>query len=91
MTVYYKMQQILLQNATAILLQHATEFYLQNVPGFLLKNRTVLLQNANVTTNCDNAITKCDNYYKTATFQPLKMHYDNWKLMTFYNLPFSTV
>ena len=27
MTVYYKMRQILLQNATAILLQNATEVY----------------------------------------------------------------
>ena len=49
MTVYYKMRQILLQNATAILLQNAS--------GFLLQNTTVLLQNA-------TAITKCDVYYK---------------------------
>ena len=37
MTLYYKMRQILLQNATAILLQNAT----------------VLLQNAAIITKCD--------------------------------------
>ena len=71
MTVYYKMRQTLLQNATAILLQNATEVYykmcqvfyykmrqlLQNGSGFLLQNVTVLLQNETV-------ITKCDVYYK---------------------------
>ena len=48
MTLYYKMRQILLQNATAILLQNAS--------GFLLQNATVI-------TNCDDFITKCDSYY----------------------------
>ena len=56
MTVYYKMWQILLQNATAILLQNAS--------GFLLENATVSLQNATVITNCDHFIAKCDVYYK---------------------------
>ena len=56
MALYYKMRQILLQNATAILLQNAS--------GFLLQNATVLLQNATVITNCDDFITKCDAYYK---------------------------
>ena len=45
MVNYYKMQQILLQNATAILLQNAS--------GFLVQNATVLLQNATVITKCD--------------------------------------
>ena len=45
MTVYYKMRQMLLENATAILLQNAS--------GFLLKNATVSLQNVTVITNCD--------------------------------------
>ena len=49
MIVYYKMRQVLLQNATAILLQNAT--------GFLLQNTTVI-------TKCDDFITKCDSYYK---------------------------
>ena len=49
MALYYKMWQILLQNATAILLQNAS--------GFLLQNTTVLLQNAKV-------ITKFGSYYK---------------------------
>ena len=70
MTVYYKMRQTLLQNATAILLQNASGFLLQNVQlyykmrqllqnasGFLLHNVAVLLQNETV-------ITKCDVYYK---------------------------
>ena len=48
MTVYYKMRQILLQNAL----------------GFLLQNVTVLLQNATVVTKCDDFITKCDSYCK---------------------------
>ena len=64
MTVYYKMGQILLQNATAILLQNATKVYYKMRQVFLLQNATVLLQNAIVVTNCDNFITKCDVYYK---------------------------
>ena len=47
MTVYYKMRQILLQNATAVLLQDA--------PGFLSQNSTAIR-------NCDNFITKCNCY-----------------------------
>ena len=63
MTVYYKMRQILLQNATAILLQNAREVYYQICQFFyykmqqLLQNATILLQDATV-------ITKCDVYYK---------------------------
>ena len=70
MTVYYKMRQILLQNATAILLQNATEVYYKMRQVFYCKIRqfyykmqqllhisTILLQNATV-------ITKCDAYYK---------------------------
>ena len=56
MTVYYKMRQIYLQNATAILLRNAL--------GFLLQNVTVLLQNATVFTNYNDFITKCNSYYK---------------------------
>ena len=36
MTLYYKMRQILQEDATALLLQHATSL-LQNVSGFLLQ------------------------------------------------------
>ena len=63
MMVYYKMQQILLQNATAILLQNAREVYYQMCQFFyckmqqLLQNATILLQDATV-------VTKCDVYYK---------------------------
>ena len=49
MTLYYKMWQTLLQNATAILLQNASPF---------------LLQYATVITKCNDFITKCDSYYK---------------------------
>ena len=48
MTVYYKMRQILLQNAS----------------DFLLQDATVLLQDATVITNCNDFITKCGSYYK---------------------------
>ena len=44
MTVYYKMRQMLLQNATAILLQSAA----------VITNTTILLQNATFITNCDS-------------------------------------
>ena len=63
MIVYYKMRQILLQNATAILLQNATEVYYKMRQVFYCKMRqllqiaTILLQNATV-------ITKCDVQYK---------------------------
>ena len=39
MTVYYKMRQILLQNATAILLQNATEVYYKMRQVFYYKMR----------------------------------------------------
>ena len=39
MTLYYKMRQILLQNATAILLQNATEVYYKMRQGFYYKMR----------------------------------------------------
>ena len=48
MTLYYKMQQILLQNPTAILLQNMTEFYYKMRQ--LLQIATILLQNATVIT-----------------------------------------
>ena len=70
MTVYYKMRQMLLQNAAAILLQNATDVYCKIRQIFYYKMRqfyykmqqllqivTNLLQNATV-------ITKCDVYYK---------------------------
>ena len=70
MTVYYKMQQILLQNMTANLLQNATEVYYKKRQVFyykmgqfyykmqqLLQIVTIVLQNTTV-------ITKCDVYYK---------------------------
>ena len=54
MTVYYKMRQILLQNATPILLQNATEVYYKMHQVFITK--------------CDSFITKCDSYYKFRQF-----------------------
>ena len=61
MKVYYKMRQILLQNATPFLLQNATEIYQKNRQFYykirqLLQNVTILLQNATVITKCDVAV-----------------------------------
>ena len=50
MALYYKMRQIVLQNATAILLQNATKVY--------YKMRQVFF------TKCDSFIIKCASYYK---------------------------
>ena len=74
MTVYYKMQQILLQNTTANLLQNATEVYYKKRQVFyykmgqfyykmqqLLQIVTIVLQNTTV-------ITKWDVYYKLWEF-----------------------
>ena len=54
MTVYYKIRQILLQNATTTLLQKCDRSLLQKVSGFLLQSTTVLLQNVAVVTNCNS-------------------------------------
>ena len=51
MKIYYKMLQILLQNATAILLQSATEVYYKMHQVFL-------------TIECNSLIKKYDSYYK---------------------------
>ena len=64
MTVYYKMRQILLQNAIAMLLQNASGFLLcgsfiakcdsyYKLPWFYYKMRQ-LFQNATSITNCDS-------------------------------------
>ena len=59
MAVYYKMRQILLQNATAILFQNATKVYYKMRQVFCYKMRQFyhkmrqLLQNATFITNCD--------------------------------------
>ena len=43
MTLYYKMQQILLQNATALLLQNAAKVYYKMCQVILLQNAAALL------------------------------------------------
>ena len=53
MAVYYKMQQMLLQNAAAVLLQNVTEIYYKMRQVFYYKMRQ-LLQNATFITNCDS-------------------------------------
>ena len=53
MTVYYKMRQILLQNAPAILLQNATEVYYKMRQFFYYKMRQ-LLQNMTFITTIDS-------------------------------------
>ena len=75
MTFYYKMRQILLQNATAIFLQNATEIYYKMRQDFyykmwqfyykmwhLLQFATILLQNATFITNCDSTLNILINY-----------------------------
>ena len=60
MKVYYKMRQMLLQNATNILLQKATEIYYKMDQVFYYKMQQFyhkmqqLLQNATFITNCNN-------------------------------------
>ena len=62
MTLYYKMPQILLQNATAILLQNGTEVYYKMRQVFYYKMRQflqiamILLQNGMLITNSDSTI-----------------------------------
>ena len=57
MTLYYKIRQILLQNATAILLQNATDIHYKCVRFFIPKCDSFI-------TKCDDFITKCDSYRK---------------------------
>ena len=57
MTVYYKMRQILLQNATAILLQNATEVYYKMRQVFYCKIRQLLQIVTFIITNCDSTMT----------------------------------
>ena len=63
MTVYYKMQQIVLQNATDSITKCDRSLW-QNESGFLLQNETILLQNATIITKCDAFFTKFYSYYK---------------------------
>ena len=53
--VYYKMREILFQNATAILLQNASEVYNRMRQVFYYKMRQ-LLQNVPFITNCDSTL-----------------------------------
>ena len=46
MTLYYKIRQVLLQNATAILLQNATEVYYNMRQGFYYKMRRLQIATA---------------------------------------------
>ena len=71
---YYKMRQVLLQNATAILLQNAAEVYCKMRQPFLLENATVVLQKAAAFTNCNNFITKFGSYYKMRRLLPQDTH-----------------
>ena len=62
MTVYYKMRQMLSQNATAILYDKMQQKFIKyyKMRQFyykiqqLLKNATIVLQNVSVITNCDS-------------------------------------
>ena len=87
MTLYYKMRQILLQNATVILLQIATEVYYKMPQVFCYKMRQfyykmrLLLQNATFITNCASTplykpessfANTFQDFPKTVTFMFLK-------------------
>ena len=65
MTVYYKMRQILLKNATAILLQNATDVYYKMREVFYYKMRQ-LLQNTTFITNCDTTVIDFETFLKKA-------------------------
>ena len=75
MTVYYKLRQMLLQNATDILLQNATKVYYKMRQVFYYKMQQFyykirrLLQNATFITNCDSTIRKAK---KTQTSMKLR-------------------
>ena len=71
MALYYKMRQILLQNATAILLQNATEVYYKMRQRFFI-------------TKCDSFMTKCDSSYKMPRLLQIEIVQSIWIL---YNLP----
>ena len=78
LTIYYKMRQVLWQNATAILLQNVTEVYHKMHQVFYYKMDKVfyykmqqfyykmwqLLQNVMILLQNATVITKCDVYYK---------------------------
>ena len=70
MAVYYKMQQMPLQNATAILLQNVTEVYYKMPQVFYYKMRQFyykmrqLLQIAIILLRNATVITKCNIYYR---------------------------
>ena len=82
MTVYYKMRQILLQNATAILLQNATEVYYKICQVFFYKMRQFyykirqLLQIAMTVLQNATVITKCDVYYKLQQYKDIFLLYE---------------
>ena len=64
MTLYYKMRQILLQNATGILLQNPTKIYYNMRQVFYYKMRRFYYKM--------RQFTKCDVYYK------LRQNIDQW-------------
>ena len=69
MTLYYKMRQILLQNATEAYYKMRQVFYYKIRQYYykmrqLLENATILLQNETV-------IAKCDVYYKLRQYANL--------------------
>ena len=76
MTVYYKMRQILLQNAIAILLHKCDRSLLQNAPGFLLQNAAVIAK-------CDDFITKCNSNYKIRRLLQTALVQCGLKIITF--------
>ena len=76
MILYYKIWQILLQNAATILLQNAKKLYCKTRQVFYYKmwqfyyNLRQLLQNVSILLQNATAITNCGVYYKMRRYCP---------------------
>ena len=64
MTLYYKMRQILLQNASVILLQNATEVYYKMRLVFYYKMRQFYYKMGQLLQIATILLKKCDSNYK---------------------------
>ena len=78
MTLYYKIRQILLQNATTILLQNVSSFLLQNAK-FHYKIRQ-LLQNALILLQIATVVTKYDVHYKIRRYTLKRVSFEKLKI-----------
>ena len=68
--VYYKVQQVFLQSATAYFITKGDGLLFQSATAFFYKVRQVFLKSATGITKCDNFISMCDRYYKVRQNSP---------------------